>query len=662
MSKNDLKSTKKAQNIKTLSFHCIILSLICQALALCLSSTPVSANTNDFYFEYFSADYYLSRDANGASRLKVVETFTAVFPNYNQNHGITRVIPYTNQDGENLTMASDSHLDLKIYHNDQLEQPHDIENGDGYFTVYIGDANKYVHGQHTYRLEYEFVNVITTFTSAGVLTNQPSDQSGWQELYWDTNGNDWSQKFDRLSARVHLTRDLLPSLTSDVSCYVGYYGDIGQGRCEILEQSDGYQFSTTDLKRGENLTFNLQFKPNTFAAIPKKNDYTFAVIFAAEIILAALCLGQAYRHRSETKEKREFYKHYFIKPEYTPPANLSIAAAAENYIGKYALGSSKVATLINLAVTGKVQLIKTEKTGFLGLQKTVWKIRIVSTDLSETEEIVLKLLKGKNSTLNVNEEIAVKTHSSNSSLINLGEKYDKKAKTELQALGFYEPDPKDLKNLHIPDDPKSLKKHHSASSLLLMSFGWLFIGFVVGIFVTDAASPYRHLVLGNFIPLYWLIAILMFGVLISQYGQLEKYYTHTLEGLKTSRYLDGLKLYIQMAEAERLKFLHSVPGADVSNDGIVKLYEKLLPYAILFRLEKTWLAELSKYYELQDVATPAWYVGVGAFSASDFTKAMSSVSTSVSHSVSSGSSSSSSGSSGGGFSGGGGGGGGGGGW
>ena len=58
--------------------------------------------------------------------------------------------------------------------------------------------------------------------------------------------------------------------------------------------------------------------------------------------------------------------------------------------------------------------------------------------------------------------------------------------------------------------------------------------------------------------------------------------------------MDGAKLYIGMAEADRLKMLQSVEGADVTNEGVVRLYEKLLPYAAVLGLEDSWMAELEK--------------------------------------------------------------------
>ena len=93
---------------------------------------------------------------------------------------------------------------------------------------------------------------------------------------------------------------------------------------------------------------------------------------------------------------------------------------------------------------------------------------------------------------------------------------------------------------------------------------------------------------------------------------------------------------------------------------LVKLYERVLPYAILFGQEKDWSKQIGQYYE-QAGAQPDWYSGIGAFNAANFATSMNSLNYSVTNTGSS-YSSSTGGSGGGGFAGGGGGGGGGGGW
>lgn len=130
-------------------------------------------------------------------------------------------------------------------------------------------------------------------------------------------------------------------------------------------------------------------------------------------------------------------------------------------------------------------------------------------------------------------------------------------------------------------------------------------------------------------------------------------------------YLMGLKEFIRLAEADRIRMLQSVSGAEVNEQRIVQLYERLLPYAVIFGYENEWQAELSRYYRQ---TTPEWIAGNSDFSrALQFNRFNAAIASSPSTSAggsgrgfgSGGSfSSSSGGSSGGGFSGGGGGGGG----
>ena len=76
---------------------------------LAIVATQPIANTfadvQDFYFSDFTADYYLTKQDDGTSSLHVKEVITAIFPETNQNHGITRLIPSTNQNGKNRTCS-----------------------------------------------------------------------------------------------------------------------------------------------------------------------------------------------------------------------------------------------------------------------------------------------------------------------------------------------------------------------------------------------------------------------------------------------------------------------------------------------------------------------------------------------------------------------------
>lgn len=647
-----MPKTLKKPKFLTLSFYCITLSIICQAFLPILPVSAATASVNSFYFKNYQADYYLSQADDGTSRLRVVEEFTAVFPSSNQNHGLTRVIPYTNQDGQNLTMVSDNYLEINVWHNGIEERPYKIEGGDGYFTVYLGDASTYVHGEQIYKLEYEFRNVITKFDEDG---------KKWQELYWDTNGNDWSQRFENVTVNLHFEDSKIASaFTGDAWCYVGRYGSSDQSRCKITQSSDGLTFTANKLSARENLTFDVEFQPDTFTVPGQRYDYTVFFIFIIELLVTIAILIAFFVCYQQSKAKREYYQGLFVKPEYTPPQGFSVAEMAENYIKSGSLGNSKVATLMELAVKGKVEIRKLESKTKLGKTKTMWRIRVKSIDLSAEQITMLRILAGGKTNISVGDDIEVKAHTATNSLIKLGQDFARQTRDALRKKGLMESNPK-AKGSAEPN------AKNPCGTLVAITSVLAFISIFVNIFVLDDDVSYRAVLGGTpliitVFALPWLVLII--SVILS--SKLSPYFTMTEKGLMYSKYLDGLKLYIKMAEKDRIEFLQSVKGADTSHQGIVKLYEKLLPYAVIFKLEKSWLGELSRYYEYKDVSAPTWYFGVGAFSAHDFSAAMlaasSSIATSTTHSTTSNSSSGFSGGGGGGFSGGGGGGGGGGGW
>ena len=139
----------------------------------------------------------------------------------------------------------------------------------------------------------------------------------------------------------------------------------------------------------------------------------------------------------------------------------------------------------------------------------------------------------------------------------------------------------------------------------------------------------------------------------------------TLKGVELHDYLQGLKVYIGVAEKDRIAFHQGVSSAERHPLDIndpkqkVKLFEQLLPYAMLFGLEKDWGKEFASIYS----APPAWYGGtMNNFTTGYLLGSLGEFNTATMTSFSPPASSGGSGFGGGGFSGGGGGGGGGGGW
>lgn len=603
-------------------------------------------DTENFYFESFDADYYLRRDENGVSKLDVVENFTTIFPTFDQNKGICRDIPFTNRNGTNITISDLNRSNVVLLRNGEPEPIYSIDKFKDYYEVCTGDDD-YVQGKQVYTFKYTYEKVISDFTQH-------------QELYWDTNGNGWIQKFDSLTARVHFADDFIKASYDDQSwCYVGEYGESGQERCTITNISDGVSFTTEGLKKNENLTFDVQFKPSTFVIPEPEVSYGLVWALGVLIIFCGLCLIPSFKRFIKTRSKRKYYNGLFVKPEYQPSKKYSLGEMAEIYIGKKK--ETKVAILLDLIVRKKINIIK--RIGKVSKAKD-WAIKVLDVDgLRPEETAVLSILNG-GAEIEKDDTIIVQKHVQNSGTLRWASRFRSAIHADLKRDGLVE------KGFRVGTRPMNVAEWIT----VIFVFGLMLAPFILGIFmaVLDTVREFAFgriiLLESSFFPLCILIIVVSTILALIFNRQAGKFIYHTIDGIEAAREMDGLYMYINMAEADRLKFLQSVEGADTSNEGIVHLYEKLLPYAAVFGLEESWMNELEKYYKLEEVESPEWLTS--GITTSDLSRIMRTASSSMAYASTSGSSgggisgggsfsSSSSGGGGGGSSGGGGGGGGG---
>lgn len=633
-------------------------SLILTLVLTILPNTVVAASSQDFYFTDFTADYYLTKQEDGTSKLHVKEVLTAVFPEYDQNHGINREIPIYNQGKKNRTVKNQNALSLTVLRNGLPEKINSIENEGDYYNVYIGDADVYVHGEQVYTLEYDFTDVITEFDeNLNNVSGRDDVIKLFQELYWDSNGTDWRQSFDKVTARLHLEADVYANLRSDVWCYVGKYGSNGAERCTITKTADGYNFSASDLKSGENLTFVVSFEPGTFKVVMDKS-YILVILLIAEVAIALfVIIKNIVRWKKEAKDNQQLYRSTFVAPQYQSPEDKSIHVAEGEQIYLKKTKTSYVATLLELAVAKAVTI--TKKQDEKKPKKFNWSIHlnVEPSALSKSQLSMLKILADEKN-LSKDEDIIIKKHTATKTLANYVKDYKTKAEDVLSNGGY-------LIKKNIPTNKSGIVSTVFAKLFIYIILLVVGAYMLEGIF-NDLFNEAAIIVGGEYLP-FVMIAIFVIVIIINTIIRhtIDKYAKYTEKGIKLVKYLEGLELYIKMAEEDRLKFLQSVEGADTSNAGIVKLYEKLLPWASLFGAEKSWVKELEKYYEIEDVPESLDTNLLHGIIASNMIRDVNyAVNASTSYHESSGGSGSSfsSGGGGGGFSGGGGGGGGGGGW
>ncbi len=595
-------------------------------------AVPVHAGVNDFYFSDFTGDYYLTKDDVGVSHLRVVENVTAVFPDFEQNKGICRQIPFTNQNGKNLTLSSLDRSNLTLLRNGAPEPIYSIEKEGNYYNVCTG-TDDYVLGEQTYTFEYEFEKVVTDF-------------GDHQELYWDTNGNGATQRFDKVTARVHF--EDLNEWTGESWCYVGSYGESGQDRCTTTKTDDGVSFTATNLRAYENLTFDTELKPGSFVIPEPEDNYTYVWLTVLVGTLCVIVVGFKIRKYLKSRDKANYYKGLFVKPEYQPHTEYSLPGMAEIYLGKKK--DVKVAMLLELAVNRKIDFIK-------GGKKS-WSISVKDLSNVSGEYVDLLAILNGGTAPAAGQTIEVKRRTATSKLISL------KKSMEDKILGKLKRDKLVEEKYHIGGS-----SNRGFSNVLTTIIVAVPIILIFGVFLLAILEEWFELgsVYGQNMVFYdeaYKVMFFMIVLAVMIYATLsnaiQKYAGHTMRGLEMSRFMEGLELYIRMAEADRLKFLQSIDGVDTSSKGIVKLYEKLLPYAALFGLEESWMDEMKQYCELKEIEQPDYLLT--GITAAEMSRAMhhaaSYINTATTMSSSGGGSSSGFSGGGGGFSGGGGGGGG----
>jgi len=268
------------------------------------------------------------------------------------------------------------------------------------------------------------------------------------------------------------------------------------------------------------------------------------------------------------------------------------------------------AAIVNLAVKKIIQIEEVEKTGFLAFSKD-YKLTVID--------------KNKIATLSKAEQTLFR---------GVFESKDEIVLSDLKNK-FYQNIPVIKKvTLESLEEKKLIEKSG-------LTFQTIFVvaGFLVAILAVVLAVNGYFLSLPAM--LLTMLVVFIFAILMPKRTQM---------GTEVFWKTQGFKLYMETAEKYRAEFYEKE-----------NIFEKLLPYAIMFGMTKLWIKKMKEIYgeEYFNSYHPAWFIGgnLASFDADSFASHIDNLSSAMASSVSTGS-----GAGGGGGSGGGGGGGGGGGW
>jgi uncharacterized membrane protein YgcG len=609
----------------------IVIAIAAIAGALWLPAPAVAGESgirsgvSDFSFSSFDGEYTLGRDADGHSTLTAVETFVAEFPAFDQNKGIIRAIP----EGY---LGVDLHTEI-VSVTDAAGNPvayDDSETEDGFLQLALG-TDEYVHGSQTYVIEYTQRDAVRAFADTSV-----------DELYWDAPGTGWQQPFAEAQMRVVVPGELTEALTGESACYVGPQGSTAT--CEISQSSDGgsTQFASpvTGLGAGETFSLAIAFEKGTFVTPEIPSTWpVFTVVPAAFAGVGILSLLAALLARR--RHTRDAPGRGIIVPQYSVPKGLDIFVAAD-LIGKTA--KAMPALILSLAVRRNLRIIDDGESSSLFSSKTDYRLQFLTdSGASAADGEVLDALFGPHRRPGTMKDLSAT---------------DTALAKEVQVLVAAAPLASVDAGYRVKRRVTGARWYVAIAAVVLVVVLALFIA-AVAMYGVNA----------------WAVLALVagLGVLVGTILAVLPRKALTDRGAEVRDYLEGLREYLALAEAVRIAMLQSPAGAervqveDAVNPGdtleMVSFYEKLLPFAVLWGIDKQWAEELGRYYE-QAGTSPDWYSSRSGFSSCAFASSMGTFATSSGSSTpwsASATASSSGGSGGGGFSGGGGGGGGGGG-
>ncbi|MCL2085916.1 DUF2207 domain-containing protein, partial [Candidatus Saccharibacteria bacterium] len=328
---------------------------------LIFSSSNVNAQQSLDAFKSFHAEYTLKKiPGTHTSHLDIKETIVDVYATSGvTSHGIERVIPARMKIGDGrswsfgLTFISASGGGPYVYHNFDPDA----------LLIRVGDRNNYLHGEHTFHINYTARDVVRPNQ---ILTDKTQDGD---EFHWMVNGDAFEQAFLGVSARVVVDAALVSELDGRVACW----NNQNENECSWTSSSlpDGSKefiftgSTTTNARR--SLVFNIGFKPETFAMpahiYQSENEahgiaplqpwvvVVFSLVFAAPVFIF---FGRKFLIISYNKNKAN---HPPIIPQFVAPDFVTLSECEVFWNDKNLVAP----LLLDLAVNGYISITADEK-------------------------------------------------------------------------------------------------------------------------------------------------------------------------------------------------------------------------------------------------------------------------------------------------------------
>lgn len=385
------------------------------------------------------------------------------------------------------------------------------------------------------------------------------------ELYLNITGDGWNVPISKVIANISLPGEIINKV-----CYTGIYNST-LSDCTYTEVSSNQVTLSTNNILGtyEGLTTVIAMPKGTLEDTTKQQ--TIETILANIGILLPIpvfILMYIYIKRKNSNKKLT------IIPHYNPPKNIYPLLAG--YIYSCNVKDKYVsAQIIQMALDGYIKIKQEDKKNYTLVKNNV--------DLDTATDSVKTLLTGL---------------FGNSESVNTKKISSDFYRTVISISGI-------LSKEVLDKEYFSKKKENLKNILLAIGIVGTILSFILGPFLATIAAT------------GWTVGLIVSSVIVIILS--TRIDIRSEKGNEIYYELEGLKLYIDTAEEKRIEF-HNNPK---KYSGV---FEKLLPYAIIFGLEKKWMKEFEDIY----IQQPDWYQGdISAFNTYVLINSISNISSNV---------------------------------
>lgn len=234
-------------------------------------NVETSTNITGEHIKSFQSEITINKDGT----IDVKETIIYDFSTLNK-HGIYRDIPFikTNEDGKKFELKLDNVLVTD-------------ENGRSYkfvkswidekiLRLKIGDADRYVTGEHQYIISYKVSGALTYY-------------SDHDELYWNVTGNEWNVPIAFSRAQVTMPEEIEKEKIN-LKCFTGGYGST-ESDCRSDNVEGIPIFGTNNyLMANSGLSVVISFPKNIVAVLEPKEFISFWETWIGKLVTGLIGL------------------------------------------------------------------------------------------------------------------------------------------------------------------------------------------------------------------------------------------------------------------------------------------------------------------------------------------------------------------------------------